>query len=1140
VLFADISGFTAMSERLDPEEVQSIMNRCFTSLSAVVDAHGGHIDKYIGDCIMALFGVPAALEDAPQRAINAAIEMRNRLARLNEEAALPARLDIHSGINTGLVIAGHVGGAAKQEFTVMGDAVNLASRLKDAAPHGAIWVGPETHRYAREDFEFRRLAPVALKGKQKPVEVHEVLSVKERFHRPRAAGVGRNITSPLIGREPELQLLRACLASAGRGEGGIVNLIGEAGLGKSRLLAEACAGDEARGALLLEARSQAVGQNLSFHPFVDLLRHWAAIGEDETDAPAGEKLRAAVDGLLGARAPEVFPFVATLMGIRPAGVDAARLEGIEGEALEKLIVRSMRELLVALAAAQPLVLVFEDLHWADRSSIQLLEALLRLVPEHAILFVHAFRPDHAATSGRILEVSRERYGAHQVEMSLDPLDDRQCAALIRSLLRIDNLPYATVATIARTTEGNPFFIEEVLRSLIDEGVVAEVKGRLVATERIESITIPGTIQGVIMARCDRLPEPARLTLQVASVLGRSFHHRILAQILPAGTDVDATLAVLKDKQLVLERRTHRTSIVRRRALTAEIEYVFKHALLQETVYASILQKTRKELHRRVAAAVETTFAERLDDFYATLAYHFSRAEDHAKAEEYLFKAGDEAARSAASSEALAFFREASRLYLLMHGEGGDAKKKALLEKNIALALLNQGELTESIDHFDRALAHLGEPPPSSLAARVARFVPDFTAVLFHAYFRAGRRGGVKDLEHEREVCELFFYRGRAETTSDPRRLFLELPTGLRRFNRIDPRAIEQAGPMYASCAALFAYSGISFAISQRMLGMAAGLVREGSIIDLFVYREARFACHYLQGDWDDVHAIDEALVEQDLRYGQLWDVTTYLGLECDRRIRRGDFRGARRLLAKLVEINDTYGYGFAGTTAEGMTAVLLLEERRCDEALAAAERYLSGRHEEALRVFALGSIAKAQLLRGQREAAARALAEAEDTEGRGVLISPWHQSAYLVSRLRFDATALAAAVESGDRAARRRFGSAARRSARRALAVARKVAKDRAEIHRLAGRVEWLLGRQRRALDLWARGVAQAERMGARPELARTFLEVGRRLGEERSQVSALLGSPADYVRRAESLLAEIGLATGGETPAVLGQRSGA
>jgi tetratricopeptide (TPR) repeat protein len=1074
---------------------------------------------------MALFGVPAALENAPHQAINAAIEMRRRLTQLLKERRLSVPLDLHIGINTGLVIAGHVGGEVRQDFTVVGDTVNLASRLKDIAPHGAIYVGAETYRYVREEFEFRKLQPLTLKGKERPVDAYELLSDKERIHRAKPVSADRMISSPLVGREREIERLRACLAAVARGEGGIVNLIGEAGLGKSRLLAEALASEESKATTVVEGRSLSIGQNLRFHPFIDLLRHWAGIAESDEEPEARPKLEAAVQELFGDDAGENFPFVATLMGMRLSGAHAERVAGIQGEPLERLIAKSMRELFERIARARPLVLVFEDLHWADLSSIQLLESLLRLAPESAILFVHAFRPDHQDTSQRILRAAREHYSHQQIEIQLDSLDSRQCQALICNLLKTDQLPYAVVAHVARTAEGNPFYLEEVVRSLIDEGVVQPTKGQLAVTDKVHTVVIPDTIQGVVMARVDRLAASTRQILQVASVLGRSFPHRILVQVAPSDIDLSVELAQLKERQLLLERRTHRTSSPRVRTLAEETEYVFKHALVQETVYGSILQKTRKELHLRVAGAIEATFADRLSDFYGMLAYHFSRAESLEKAEEYLFLAGAEAARAAASSEALAFFREASKLYLAMHGEGGDPRKKALLEKNIALALLNKGDLTESIDHFDRALALLGVRPPRSALATGLRFAADLGAVLYRVYLRPAAHGSVGNLEHEREVLELYFYRGQAEITSDPRRLFLQLPTGLRRFNRTDPRKIDQACEMYVSCAGIFAYSGISFAISERMLDIARTLVREGSLTDQFAYRTMEFYHHYLKGNWDARFAVDPDLVERNLRLGQLWHVNNYIGLDCDQRLRKGDFEAARALLAKLVEINDVYGYSFAQSNHDGMTALLLLEERRLADALTAADHYQAGRHEDALRVFGLGTIAKVQILLGDRHGATGALAKAEEIVRRSGRVSPWHQSTYQVSRLLHDLAALEECLAHGDGSQARRLQSAARRSARRALGVVRKVAKDRTEAYRLVGRLCWLRGRQAQALTWWTRSVAEGERLGARPELARTYHEAGRALAESGGSASLNGLDASACLARARDVFSDLGLA---------------
>jgi len=1080
VLFADVSGFTAMSEAMDPEDVTTAMNRCFEMLEAAVESYGGHVDKYIGDCVMALFGVPKAIEQAPRQAVNAAIEMRRRLYALNQERRLPVALDIHVGVNTGLVVAGQVGGATRRDFTVMGDTVNIASRLKDAAPKGAIWVGAATHRYTVQDFEYRNVGPQKVKGKGVPLVAYEVLSSTERRHRRKPARAGGPISSPLVGRDPQLEQLRRCVRHLLGGQGGIVTVTGDAGMGKSRLLAELSRQEEMRGVTLLEGRSLSVGQGLGFHPFADLLRHWAGILDDDGDHQALAKLDASVASLFGDGAADVFPFVATLMGLRVTGVHAERIAGIEGEAMETLIFKTVRDLLRRMAAGQPLVLVFEDVHWADLSSLKLLEFLLRLVVDTPVLFILALRPDHQPTSRRLLTLTRETWPRQLVEVHLQPLDASECETLIHNLLEVHDLSYGTRVTISRKAEGNPFFIEEVVRSLVDQGAIEHRHGRFRVTGKIESVVIPGTIQEVIMSRVDRLPDRPRRILQTASVIGRRFPSRILARVVDEVEQLQWALGHLKNSQLLEESGTGE-----------DREVAFRHALIQEVVYDSILQKTRKDLHVAVARSIEALFGERLPEFYGMLAYHYSRAEDVERAEDYLYKAGDEAARTAAPSEALNYFREASRLYLLIHGEAGDPRKKALLERNIAVALFQTGNLTESIEHFDQALEHLGEPIPKTDRARTRRFVIDMAALLAGLYLPlpVGRRTAAR--EQDREVMQVRYTRARAQMTSDPKRYFFDTVGTLRRLGRVDPTTVDQACGMYAGGTALFAYSGISFAIGKRFLDIARGLVREGNVKDLFLYRSMQFVCDYLEGRWGDDRTLDEELVEEALRQGQVWDVFVYRGLNAERLAHRGEFTAAEGEIVRLRELSESYGFAAARSNEYAMSAVLEVERRRLAGALELIEAYYANQHEDLFHLFALATKAKIQILAGDEGAATGTLAAADDLVGRMGRVNVYHLSVHRTSRLLHDVAAVTA-LSNADRRARRTLVGRARGSARLALRISARVARERPEVYRLAGQLSWLLGRGDKALGWWRRSIDAAKHLGARPELARTYSEVGR------------------------------------------------
>ena len=1075
VLFADVSGFTAMSHRMDPEDMTGIMNRCFEILEQVVVEHGGHVDKYIGDCIMALFGVPRALERAPLRAVHAAREMLRRAHEFQARERIATPLNLHVGINSGLVVAGEVGGATTRDFTVMGDTVNLAARLKDASPMGEIWVGPLTYRYTSDAFDYDALPPVTRRASEPPIVAYRLARIRDAT-RPRADGF---FASALVGREAELERLRERLADLRHGRGRIVSVVGDAGLGKSRLLLEMTALEEARDCTVLKGGCLAIGRQLPFHPFVDLLRQWAGVGASDVDARATALLTERVRAVAPDQHDDLAPFLATLMGVRASEWHGVDLATIEGEARERLIFKAMRDLLVALAGHAPVVLVLEDLHWADRSSVNLLDTLLSLAVETRVLFVLSFRPDFDGPARVFLDLLRGRRESEYTEIALAPLTLKECDVLVRNLTGLYELPWATLGTFLRKAEGNPFFIEQVIRSLVDDGAIERHDGGLVVTERVRSAIVPGTIQEVIMGRVDRLAPESRRVLQVASVIGRIFQHELIAAIVDDTELLDRALADLEQRQLIVERGTD-----------AERAYQFGHALAQEALYESLLQRTRKELHLSVARTIETLYADRLSDFYGRLAYHYSRAEHLEKAEDYVFRAGDEAVRSAASHEALEYFREASQLYAALHGEGGDAAKKARLEKSIGIALLNQGNLSEAVPHFDTALEHLGERVPRGRAGMACHFAGDMAAVLWDLYLRPAMRRAARVSSSRREAMEVRYHRAKAQTTTDTTRFFFDSIASVRRLNQCDPATIEGACGMYAGSAALFSFSGLSFGVASRLLDVARRLARDGSVRDQVTYRSMQFVHSYLAGDWSDDHRLDPDLVEQGLRHGLLWEVSTYLSLCADRQIRRGHFADARAQIDRLARIADAYGSDFAKSNEDGNRALLLIEERALEAARVAVDRYYVSRVEKLFNLLALGWQAKLRLIADDVAGAASSLAEAERVLAGLGRVPAYHRAPYVTARFAFDVRALADALAAGNVRAQGLARRRCRASRRAAVRSAARVAAERPELFRSTGRLLWLRGRPERAIAAWRQGIAEATRLGMRPELARLHAEI--------------------------------------------------
>ncbi|HEX2485061.1 MAG TPA: adenylate/guanylate cyclase domain-containing protein, partial [Myxococcota bacterium] len=585
ILFADITGFTAMTERIGAERAYPIVVDCLHLLDEIARRHGGSVDKYLGDCVMALFGVPEAIEDAPRAALNAAIEMRRRVREYSERLGGEVRLDVHSGIHTGLGIAGDVSGPLVREFAVMGDPVNTADALKDLAPHGAIYVGEDVVRATRDVFEYRELARSELGEERRRVgRAFELLSTQERLHRARI-GTQRRLVSSLVGRDRELATLREALSRLCEGRGGIASVIAEAGLGKSRLLAELAASEGMRELAWREGRSISTGRHQSFHPIADLCRGWAGIGDEDDEAGAREKLRASIARALPGEVDEVLPFIAAVVGLPPDAASAERLAGLQGDAMAKLVHRSVTQLLRGGSRRRPIVVVMDDLHWADLSSIELLEDLLRLSEDHPIFFFLLFRPGVEATSERVRERARTEHAARYVEVELRPLDGSAARAMLNNLFRQGDLPHATRQTIEEKARGNPFYIEEVVRALVDEGAVEYRDGHFVATERIEHVVIPGTIQEVVMARLDGLSLRKKQIVQTACVIGGTFHCAVLAEVVgDDGALTDALQDLLDAEFLVPSDR-----------LPGE-EYAFKHPLIQEVAYDGLIEARRTELH----------------------------------------------------------------------------------------------------------------------------------------------------------------------------------------------------------------------------------------------------------------------------------------------------------------------------------------------------------------------------------------------------------------------------------------------------------------------------------------------------------------------------------------------------------------
>ena len=553
VMFCDMEGYTAIVERLGSEAAYAFMDRIYEILIHNVHRFEGTVNELTGDGIMALFGAPIAVEDAPHRALWSALSIHRQITQFSQENGEIGPVRMRIGIHTGPVVVGTLGHNLRLDFKAVGNTVNLASRMESMAEVGTTYVTEETYRLTRALFRFEAKGKKAVRGSQKAISVYKVLSAKAGVYRPRL-GFERIVFAEMVGRDRDLCRLERQLEKVVDGQGSVVNIIGEAGIGKTRLVEELKQHELITQIALFKGRAISIGKNLSFHPIIDVLRQWAEIREDDGDTVAITKLKTAIEGLFPDDADEVLPFIATLMRVKLSGSYAEKVRDIEGDSLEKLIFKSIRELLIRASAQTPLVMVSEDLHWADTSSIEFMASLFRLAETHPILFVNVFRPGHKETEERIVALIKERFPKRYVEILLAPLDAKTSETLIAHMLHMGKIHHTFIGKIVQRAGGNPFFLEEIIRSLIDQHLVILENGRFHLTDKIGRITIPHTINDVLMARFDRLEAATRDLVRTASVIGGNFFYRILREVSGRDTDLKARLSHLKAIQIICERQ----------------------------------------------------------------------------------------------------------------------------------------------------------------------------------------------------------------------------------------------------------------------------------------------------------------------------------------------------------------------------------------------------------------------------------------------------------------------------------------------------------------------------------------------------------------------------------------------------------
>jgi ABC-type oligopeptide transport system substrate-binding subunit/class 3 adenylate cyclase len=708
-VFADVVGSTALAERLDPEDVKLVVGEAVARIVGEVEALDGHVKDLAGDGVLAFFGAPTTREDDAERAVLCALRIVGEMEEYAREVRRGWGVDgfgVRVGAATGAVVVGEVGAGSRVEYAAFGDTVNIAARLQSAAEAGSVLVDDATHRAVEGLFEWGSSRELELKGKAESVAAWPVAGVAASG-RPQRGLPG--VETRFVGRSREMGVGRETLEALRAGRGGVLVVAGDAGIGKSRLLNELRELAERDGTSWLEGRCVSYGESLPYWPFRDLLRgEWIGAGGDEPELRVRVGLRRRLEQLFADNADELYPYLGGLLEVALEHEAEARTSQLSPEALQWRTFEVVGQLFARLSEDAPLVISLEDLHWADPTSVQLLEQLLSLAEDAPVLLVLSLRPERDHPAWGLREHAAREFPHLLREIDLGPLGDSD-GELLAALVAPATLPAELERRVLEAADGNPFFLEELVRSLADVGALVRIDDGWRFDHAVE-VEVPPTVEKAILARLDRLSGPARDLVTAASALGRTFALPLLEGVV-GEADGDS----LHELQ--------RLGLLRQSRRWPQPEFRFRHALIQETAYRTLLAEQRTRLHRSAAEWLEERYANRDAEALGLLAYHWLRAEDEAKAADYLLRAGDKARLEYALDEAIEHYRD----LLPLLERRGERQEIALVLFKLALALHTSLRFAEANETYQRAFEHWTPPEPreATESLRVATsFLPN--------------------------------------------------------------------------------------------------------------------------------------------------------------------------------------------------------------------------------------------------------------------------------------------------------------------------------------------------------------------------------------------------------------------------------
>jgi len=1069
-----------------------------------MELYGGMVSNLDGENIKAVFEIHGSQEKALEKAIKSSFDLIERFSLFNQVKELANPLSVRVGLEYGFVIINEVSTEKQSQINIFGETVTIASKIKDFAEKGQILIGPNLFKQVQDKFEFFPLEPVPVKGQKKPLSVFELKGKKKKEIKTDVPE-GRMITSEMVGRQLKLEQIQGGFYNLTNGKGSVINIIGKAGIGKSRLMAEIRQTELVKDIALFEGRALSSGINLSFHPIIQIIKSWAGINEEDTTEEAKAKLESNINRINPEAFDEIFPFIATMMGYRLEGKAKERIKDIEGEALEKLILKNMRDILSRAATIRPFVIVIEDAHWCDISSIIFLESLFKLVQKQRILFINVLRPGHKETGERIRKFLQENLKEHLLEINIEPLTKDESDELIDNLLHKVELPDEINSLVIERASGNPFFIEEVIRSFIDEGLIEIKDDQFLLTENIKYANVPESIDNVILSRIDRLDGKTRELLKTASVIGRNFYFKVLEEAAQTIEEVDNKLEYLKDVQLINERKQK-----------DEVEFLFKHALAQQATYDSIVEKSRKDLHLKIAGSIEKVFAGRIHEFYGTLAHHYSKAGQSEKTEEYLIKAADESMKSGASSEAVSFLKKALETHLQNTRNLPDRQKAVDLEEKLGFALYATGQFTEAVEYFEKVTCFYYKSFPKTDFQRKLSLAYSLFVMIRIIYFNRPKRER-KRATIERKILLINDRKNRALVIIDPKRMFFEVIYGYRFFRHHKFGSYEASTAMGGHPLFFLTGTKVLYKLGQKGIETSLKYIDEQDVFGFICSATTRSVCsYYTEGAFNSKD--EEEIFKQGIQIGEHWSVTTYYhhGGHCI--IESGNQKLALYFIQRLKEVAEIFENSYSLVLSQRLEALYSLKFRNIENALNKTKDAisLSKKTNYTATIIALCCIRSiAFSLKSQPSEAKTTLSEAKNFLGD--IKWPDLLSRYLIAKSYIEIAEFKMQNNSD--------GKIMLKTSNQLIKYAKKARKNLTEAYRLHAIVFWLLNKSSRAFKNFEKSIKAGITYDCKLELSRTYFEAGKFLRDpknKKDRINSMNG--AECLMKAKSMFEEMNL----------------